>query len=147
MTYSTSSQLFHRRRDLTFYYPALQSQREKLDLLGPAGMSSDEEETVGKAKQWRILAPRWRSARVTGWLRYFDALYERSKNEGATQDQRGTRPRHRASARTPSTNKKFVAGLPRNAYRQAWLSTLVDVENVVRPTQSVHWIHDPAVVG
>ena len=138
--------MFHRRRDLTYYYPALRAQREKLDLLGVAGMSSDEEETVGKGKQWRILHPRWRSPKVTGWLRFFDAIYEQAREVGATQDLRGPLPRHRASARTTSANKRFVTGLPRNAYRKSWLKTLVDVDNVVRPTANVDWTHDQKIV-
>ncbi|KAF9790988.1 hypothetical protein BJ322DRAFT_999565 [Thelephora terrestris] len=136
--------LFHRRRDLTFFYPALRSQREKLDLLGIAGMSSDEEEKVGGRRQWRILAPRWRAARVTGWLRYFDAIYEKGRE--ASGNDRGAFPRHRGSARTTSDNKKFPEGLPRNAYRQTWLDSLVDVENVVRPIENVRWTHDDKIV-
>ena len=109
-------------------------------------MSSDEEETVGRRKQWRILAPRWRSARVTGWLRYFDALYDQARSGGGPYQYNGPLPRHRASARNTSDNKKFVPGLPRNAYRKGWLESLVDVENVVRPTASVSWIHDQAII-
>jgi len=138
-------QLFHRRRDLTFLYPALRPQREKLDLLGVAGMSSDEEEKVGTMKQWRILLPRWRSMRVTGWLRYFDAIYDKTRNEGGAHDSRGQLPRHRASARRTSQSKKYVPRLPRNAYRKTWLNSLVDVDNVVRPTANVQWTHDPVI--
>lgn len=109
-------------------------------------MSSDEEEQVGRKKQWRILAPRWRSARVTGWLRYFDAIYDQVRGEGGLSDFRGPVPRYRASARTTSENKRFVPGLPGNAYRQGWLESLVDVDNVVRPTANVSWTHDPVII-
>lgn len=109
-------------------------------------MSSDEEEKLGRRKQWRILAPRWRSARVTGWLRFFDALYDQVRSTGGIIDSRGSLPRHRASARKTSENRRFVVGLPRNAYRQGWLESLVDVENVVRPTENVSWNHDPLIV-
>ena len=109
-------------------------------------MSSDEEEMVGRRKQWRILAPRWRAARVTGWLRYFDALYDLTRSEAGPNEYRGPLARHRASARRASDNKKFVRGLPRNAYRNSWLQSLVDIDNMARPTASVSWTHDPAIV-
>lgn len=109
-------------------------------------MSSDEEEKVGRRRQWRILAPRWRSARVTGWLRYFDALHDLARGEAGPTEYRGPLPGHRASARRTSDNKGFVRRLPRNAYRQAWLKSLVDVDNIVRPTASVSWTHDPVIV-
>jgi len=109
-------------------------------------MSSDEEEKVGRRKQWRILAPRWRSARVTGWLRYFDALYDLARGEAGPDGYRGPLARHRASARRTSDSKKFVRGLPRNAYRNGWLQSLVDIENMARPTANVAWTHDPVIV-
>lgn len=109
-------------------------------------MSSDEEELVGRRKQWRILAPRWRAARVTGWLRYFDALYDRARREKGLNDYRGPVARHRASARTTSDSKKFVRGLPKNAYRQGWLDSLIDVDNIVRPAANVSWTHDAAII-
>ena len=139
-------QLFHRRRDLTYHYPGLLAQREKLDLLGVAAMSSDEEEKVGSRKQWRILAPRWRSAKVTGFLRYFDALYDQDRSENGPNEYRGPLARHRASARRTSDSKKFVRGLPRNAYRKTWLQSLVDADNIARPTANISWTHDPTIV-
>ena len=107
-------------------------------------MSSDEEEKVGGRRQWRILAPRWRATRVTGWLRYFDALYDRARE--LSGDARGSHPRHRGSARRTSENIKFVRGLPRNAYRQSWLGSLVDIENVVKPTANISWTHDEKII-
>ena len=109
-------------------------------------MSSDEEEKVGRRKQWRILVPRWRSTRVTGWLRYFDALYDLARSDAGPEGYRGPLARYRASARRTSDSKKFVRGLPRNAYRTDWLQTLVDIDNMARPTAAVPWKHDPVIV-
>lgn len=144
---TNSYQLYHRRRDISFFYPGLESQRPKLEQLGVAGMSSDEEETNGDGiKQYRILAPQWRSSLVGGWLHYFDSLYNRARRDGAFTTDRGSAPRIRLNARKRSKNKKFVAGLPLNAYSESWLDQQVDIDNVVQPGPEVSWMHEPTIV-
>lgn len=52
-------QLFLHRRNMTFFYPLLESQRPLLDQLGPEGMSSDEERLGGAVKEYEIFVPAW----------------------------------------------------------------------------------------
>ena len=139
-------QLFIRRRDVTFCYPGLTSQRGKLEQLGTRGMSSDETSDDGDTKTFRVLTPRWRSPLVTAWIRYFDVLYNRARRDRIFGHGRGAFPRIRKTARRESRSRNFVAGLPRNAYRQDWLDEQIDVDNVVQPGPSVHWLHEPAIV-
>lgn len=109
-------------------------------------MSSDETSDGDGPKRYRILTPRWRSSLVTAWLRYFDALFIRARRDGVFGHDRGAYPRDRKSARNFSRSKRFVARLPRNAYRQNWLDKQVDIDNVVQPCPSVSWVHDPTVI-
>lgn len=139
-------QLYHRRRDTTFHYPGLVSQRERLEDLGVSGMSSDETSDGDGVRRYRILNPRWRSPFVAAWLRYFDVLYNRARREGIFGNDRGALPRDRKSAKKESRSIKFVVGLPRNAYRQEWLAKQVDVENVVQPGPNVPWLHEAAII-
>lgn len=139
-------QLYKRRHDVTFYYPGLTSQREKLEQLGIAGMSSDETSDGNGSKSFRILTPQWRSSLVAAWVRYFDVLYNRARRDNVFGNGRGAFPRDRKSARGESKSKRFVAGLPINAYRQEWLDKQIDVDNVVQPGPSVHWLHEPAII-
>jgi hypothetical protein len=139
-------QLFWRRHDVAFLYPGLASQREKLHELGISGMSSDETTDSDGIKRYRILSPQWRSDAVTGWLRYFDALYFRARRDGVFGNDRGAMPRERTDPRRRSNSKKFVVGLPRNAYREEWLRRQVDIKNVVQPGPEVPWMHEPAIV-
>lgn len=139
-------QLYHRRRDLTFFYPGLSSQREKLEQLGASGMSSDETSDGDGVRRYRILNPQWRSTAVSGWLRYFDALYNRARRERVFGNDRGAFPRDRKNARKESDSMKFVIGLPRNAYKEEWLNNQIDVDNVVQPGPNVTWAHEPAII-
>ena len=109
-------------------------------------MSSDEEETIDGIKQYRILAPRWRSDLVSGWLHCFDSLYLRARRDGAFTTDRGSAPRIRLNARKKSNNAKFVVGLPRNAYKESWLDQQIDINNVVQPGPDVSWMHEPMVI-
>ena len=139
-------QLYNRRRDTTFLYPGLVSQREKLEQLGVAGMSSDETSDGEDSKSFRILTPKWRSDSVTAWIRYFDVLYNRARRDRIFGNGRGAYPRDHKNARRESRNRNFVVGLPRNAYRQGWLDRQIDIDNVVQPGPSVSWLHEPAII-
>ena len=116
-----------------------------LEALGPDGMSSDEEETTAEGKRYTILAPRWRAAVLTPWLRVFDCLYLRYRNQQAHGDQRGSMPRKRYASQRQSTSIKWVPGLPYNAYRSDWLEQQLDVANVVHPSDEQPYTHDPFV--
>ena len=109
-------------------------------------MSSDETSDGDGVRRYRILRPQWRSTAVSGWLRYFDALYNRARRDRVFGNDRGAFPRDRKTAKKESESTKFVIGLPRNAYRQSWLNGQIDVENVVQPGPSVSWVHEPAIV-
>ena len=141
-------QLFHRRRNLTFFYPLLERQRQLLDELGPDGMSSDEERGTGPAQQYDILVPAWRSRAVTAWLRVFDYLYITARRDGILRDYRGSYPRSRVHEDdgTVSASRRFVPRLPRNAYDEGWLRKQVDAKTVVRPRPDVEYYHDPKIV-
>jgi len=111
--------------------------------MGVDGMSSDEEEKVHDGIQYRIRVPRWREPLVTPWLRMFDAIYRYHRLEENAGDMRGAMPRRRVPSNIPSTSKKFVPGLPINAYEITWLEEQLDIANVVHPGPKAKFIHDP----
>jgi hypothetical protein len=131
---------------MTSVYPGLAAQRKKLADLGVSGMSSDETSDGDGVRRYRILSSPWRSDAVTAWLRFFDASYIRARADGALGSRRGALPRERRTARRQSNSKRFVKGLPKNAYRQEWLNEQIDVANMVRPGPSVSWTHEPSIV-
>jgi hypothetical protein len=126
----------------------METQRRMLDDLGVDGMSSDEEEEVEGNVQYRILAPRWRSATLTPWLRVFDVLHQQRRLEKNSNDKRGAFPRRRVAPPvwTWSASKRFVEGLPINAYRTEWLEEQLDITNKVHPTAAEVYQHDPHLV-
>lgn len=123
-------------------YPSLECQRPLLEELGPAGMSSDEEQPVGLSKKYEVIEPAWRSEVVTCWLRIFDALHGQAKRGGVYGDQRGSTPRMRESNNTTSTSGKFVPRLPRNAYDDDWFKSQAHAENTVQPGPPARYFHD-----
>ena len=138
------SQLFHRRRNTALRYPQMQPQRIMLEALGPEGMSSDEEvKTTSEGKKYFILVLKWRAAALTPWLRVFDSLYLRNRHQEAHGDQRGFLPRKRYACSKQSTSRKWVPGLPINAYRTDWLEQQLDIANVVHPSPEQLYTHDP----
>lgn len=123
----------------------MQSQVRMLEELGPDGMSSDEEVNTPQGKQYVVLVPRWRAPVLTPWLRVFDSLYLRHRNRAEHGDQRGSLPRRRNASARESTSQKFVPGLPVNAYRAEWLEQQLDIRNVIHPSPSRPYTHDPAL--
>lgn len=121
------------------------SQVRMLEELGPDGMSSDEEINTPQGKQYLILVPKWRAHVLTPWLRIFDSLYLRHRNRPENGDQRGCLPRRRNASARESTSQKFVPDLPVNAYRAEWLEQQLDVRNIVHPSPSRPYTHDPAL--
>ena len=139
-------QLYHRRRDLALLYrDQMKSQVRMLEELGADGMSSDEEMSTPQGKQYLILVPKWRAPVLTPWLRVFDSLYLRNRNQAQNGDQRGSLPRRRNSSAKESLSQSFVPGLPVNAYRAEWLEQQLDVRNVVHPGPPRPYTHDPAL--
>ena len=116
-----------------------------LDDLGIDGMSSDEEERFEEGVQYRILMPKWRSPTLTPWLRQFDDIYLYYRHEKNSLDMRGTFPRRRLPSPFWSSSRKFVAGLPFNAYRTEWLEEQLDIPNIVHPVPPITYSHDPAL--
>lgn len=113
-----------------------------LEELGVDGMSSDEEAITAEGKKYLVLVPRWRAAVLTPWLRVFDSLYLRYRTMAEHGDQRGCMPRRRYASRKESASRKFVPGLPINAYRADWLTTQLDVANMVHPSAEKLYHHD-----
>ena len=124
-------------------YPQMQQQRIMLEALGPDGMSSDEEVITPEGKKYFILVSKWRAPFLTPWLRIFDSLYLRHRNQQEHGDQRGCLPRKRYASTRVSTSQKWVPGLPVNAYRLDWLEQQLDVANVVHPSPEQLYTHDP----
>jgi hypothetical protein len=138
-----SCQLYHCRRNTVLSYKYLQPHLSLLEQLGTAGMSSDEERTVGHHTQYEVIVPAWRSDLVTAWLRIFDAFHSRArKHDCVYGDQRGAQPRMRVSGEKRNEGKKFVRGLPRNAYNDEWFSDQVHPEITVRPGPPGRYFHD-----
>ncbi|KAF9777823.1 hypothetical protein BJ322DRAFT_1015414 [Thelephora terrestris] len=134
--------LFNRRWETTFLYPSLERHRPLLEELGPAGMSSDEEESVGLSRKYGVIEPAWRSELVTSWLRIFDALHWHARRGGGYGDQRGSTPRMRESSDKISNSGRFVSRLPRNAYNEMWLNSQSHAENTVQPGPPAQYFHD-----
>lgn len=113
---------------------------DMLERLGVDGMSSDESDSDDlprvrrKRVSFKVLTPRWRNPALSDWLHTFDTVgWIHRRDKGPT---RGLHPRHRLhNQRTPkfSNSKKFVPGLPFNAYKTEWLDARLDVDFAVYP--------------
>jgi hypothetical protein len=121
----------------------MEPQRRMLEDLGVDGMSSDEEVPTDEGKQYISLVPKWRAPVLAFWLRVFDSLYLRHRNQAEHGDQCGCLPRKRITTAKESTSRKFVPGLPINAYRADWLDQQLDIPNVVHPSPAEPYVHDP----
>ena len=104
-------------------------------------MSSDEERIVGLHPQYDIIEPVWRADIVTAWLRIFDALYSQARLRGLLGNQHGSAPRMRVSSGKQSTSRKFVPGLPRNAYDDVWFESQSHPEYTIQPGPPAQYIH------
>lgn len=101
-----------------------------LEMLGPDGMSDDEDDTSSgppgnhraQANVRRILEPDWRSAAVTAWLRSLDAYeHDRSLALAQVRSRRGPVPAVRLPGNQVHTRRLIPRGLHPNAYRYTWL--------------------------
>ena len=103
--------------------------------LGVDGMSSDEEDCSDPARtRLKILKKRWRSSSVTSLMRIADALHRRWRSTQGDGPLRGAQPLDRylsdefsASGGPVAVLPRPVAGLPRNAYEDRWLTSLSTV--------------------
>lgn len=55
---------------------------------------------------------------------------------------RGCMPRRRIPTSTESQSRRFVPGLPLNAYKTRWLEEQMDIANIVHPTPAIVFRHD-----
>ncbi|KAF8877194.1 hypothetical protein BD779DRAFT_1429120, partial [Infundibulicybe gibba] len=131
LTLLVSLKLFVRRLETVQLHPRLQRHEHIIQRLGTDGMSSDESEDEDAHIQaaarldnprFKILQPKWRAKPLTIWLRVIDSVHLISRRSG-DKSARGAYPRLRISnERAPefSKSKKFVKGLPKNAYDPVW---------------------------
>lgn len=139
--------LFVKRLTIAQKKPHLQRHIDMLRRFGPTGMSSDESSgderpaTGQPSDRYHICQPKWRSSRVTTWLRTLDVIHLIDRGLG-----RGRDPRLRISnpdAPRLSQSIEFVAYLPRNAYNEAWLECRNDLKFAVFPSDDYDFSHDP----
>lgn len=99
-----------------------------LSLLGPDGMSSDEDISIPGSNrfQFGIHPLPFRSQPVTTWLRKLDKLSLIRRFADSTDQRRGNKPRERviqAPTDTQQGTSRFVSGLPCNAYDENWIKS------------------------
>lgn len=116
-----------------------------LERLGVDGMSSDESDsddlprTRRERVKFKVLTPRWRNPELSDWLHTFDTVYWVYRRDKGPS--RGEHPRHRLhNVRSPrfSAGKKYVPGLPINAYSETWLENRRDVDFAVCPENDLY---------
>ncbi|KAF8879037.1 hypothetical protein BD779DRAFT_1415952, partial [Infundibulicybe gibba] len=129
--YEKTDLLFVRRLETVQLHPRLQRHEYMIQRLGTDGMSSDESEDEDAHIQaaarldnprFKILQPKWRAKPLTIWLRVIDSVHLINRRSG-DKSARGAYPRLCISdERAPefSKSKKFVKGLPKNAYDPVW---------------------------
>jgi hypothetical protein len=106
-------------------------------------MSTDESDvetgTHGAKQSYRVLTPQWRSDELTMFLHTLDSVYIHLRKSDPER-QRGSWPRVRrydAQQKVLSQNKRFVRGLPTNAYNREFLAEIPDAEAKVAPTEAI----------
>lgn len=109
-------------------HPGLVRHVKMLTYLGVDGMSSDESDHENGLAQYRILVKPWRNISLGPWLRVFDALHRRSRFRPVDRATRGARPHMRMVSSKVDDAHPAVTKLPRNAYSEIWLSTLVEYD-------------------
>lgn len=128
--------------------PDVQDDVEMLERFGIQGMSSDESDRDGAQLQYKIRLPMWRNKKVTNWLRALDAAYNKLRASEDSSSTRGAQPHVRTPARDgfTSTSRKFVSGLPINAYDENWLSSLTTTALVLQFDEETYSFEVPAAV-
>lgn len=117
-------QLFHRRYETVLRHQHLQKHAPLFELLGPLGMSSDEEiEDPSRPKgrrQYGVRRKPWLSNAVHDLKGEVDKL---SDEYAAQIFVRGSRPHERIPTHEVSTNEYIARHLPTNAYADAFMAT------------------------
>lgn len=106
-------------------------------------MSSDESDIEDDPPKYYVHPPQWRSPELSSWLHVLDQL-EKHFRASSGRAVRGALPRLRIhSADGPMSDRRFVRDLPRSAYNEDWLSTLVNPNYDVGVTnEEYHFAHD-----
>ncbi|KAF9455842.1 hypothetical protein BDZ94DRAFT_1315768 [Collybia nuda] len=106
-------------------------------------MSSDEsdDEDTEPGHICHVSRPLWRADELVPWLQVFDSAYLASTREHGS----GHRPHLRIRKHLSSRSKKFVPGLPLNAYKAQWLERLDDSSISVCPGEHYSFEHDSNV--
>ncbi|PBK58591.1 hypothetical protein ARMSODRAFT_1028131 [Armillaria solidipes] len=128
--------LHERRQKLANRVPELNRHSQLLTALGPEGMSSDEEADG----TFEIQSPNWRSPELNQLLKQFDEIDIIISTRQFEQDGCTLIPDVRHWRGSITASKKFVSGLPRNAYEAKWLNGLQEnyVRVFVRPRADEH---------
>ncbi|KDR77507.1 hypothetical protein GALMADRAFT_138609 [Galerina marginata CBS 339.88] len=136
--------LFDRRRGTVENHPLLRRHLAIMGELGMEGMSSDESESEGTdVSSCNVRMPPWRSESLSDWLHVIDTVYIRERKKSG--DRRGCLPHLRVyKEHSTSSKKKFVKGLPKNAYDPEWLQNAV---NVGEKAEEYPFVHDNKLFG
>ena len=96
-----------------------------LRILGPAGMSSDEEDVSNPlVRRFGIIKREWMSQELTYSIRVLDGLSRWQRSQEGQGSQRGQFPRVRFLTENMETSSRPIPGLPINAYDQDWLQAI-----------------------
>lgn len=140
-------QLFHRRRYISYVFQPLQKHSLMLEQLGVDGMSSDESGDENDQHEYQILAPLWRAAEVSPWLRMFDTVHNILRIAGDPKALQGAFPHRRIWTARKSKKKNFVAGLPRNTYDQTWVAKEQLSQYFLHPSpEHYDFSHQPDII-
>ena len=99
---------------------------DMIDVLGAAGMSSDESDQEEDGKRiYYIKRREWRSSAISAYLQLID--HERKKTNDNGNNHAGNEPRERRRyASSPASTCDPVIGLPINFYNKTWYANLTD---------------------
>lgn len=139
-------QLYDRRLKVANTYIDLQRHVSILEDLGKDGMSSDEPDGPSNPKQYCVLVKPWRNPVLASWLRTFDAVHRRFREDELIPGiQKGAQPHLRVLTDKVDGRRGAVAGLPRNAYNPDWLANLtsVDLEDLNMEPDNYDFSHTP----
>ena len=128
-------------------YDDLKTHVRMLRMLGVEGMSSDESSVENDIVHYRVLKKRWRSDRVTSWLRAFDAMYRKRRVSATNRRTRGAAVHSRELTNRFSDSRAAVPCLPRSAYDDTWLAGLQgpDLEDLCVSEEPYAFQHRPEI--
>ena len=140
-------QIHIRRLETVASHPSLRHFGSLLEKLGPDGMSTDESDVESGPhnsnyrSSYQVLTPLWRSDELTVFLHTLDTVYTHLRKSDPER-QRGSWPRVRrydAQRKVLSQSKRFIHGLPANAYSRDFLAKYSDAEVKVKvaPTEAM----------